>query len=412
MKVHVAADDRQRVIHSLVREVGDRPEGMGHVCIEDLAALVSGTLFKTECSRVENHLLSCPACAQLSSRLHDEFEAGVVPILLRRATSPGTSHLSLSAKITRRWSPWLLGTMAAAVVLFVSVSSYFDFGNNDRLALRDCLVVSRVGAPFLEAKTAGENHQPIEPGTWLTQGTAIEVGAGDWLEVMDRHGEFWVVTPHEESSLSPATPFSQELAKRAWDERNFMHLPERKTVAAVAPKQDDINIVHPRGAIFGRRPQIRWSSERPTRKVSRGVFEKGKQKALFRQVGKGRKLSWPADVLSLEPGRQYWVKVFQLEGDKEILAEISFNVIDGPQRVKVEQGLFALETMVGRSPNILRAEFLRQMNLYAECREELERLRITETENVALLLRLRDAFRQLGLQRETIWISRLIGKRR
>ncbi len=412
MKAHATADDRQRVIHALIRETSDEDSHAEHLSTEDLAALVSGTLFKTECSRIENHLLSCHLCAELAHRIQLEFEAGVVPILLRRAASSGQGASSLSARLTRRWSPWVLGVLAAVIVLIVSMTSVVQCGNETRSLDRDLLVYLRLGTPFSRQREGKGIALPIEPGSWLQNGQPIEIGPGDWVEAIDRQGEFWRVTPDRQYVFRVGNEFSQMLAKRAWQDRNQFTSNREMDLRGNALQKEGVHIVHPRQEIYRTRPRLRWATSRSARVYYLSVVDSKDGSLQLRRQVKGLSLPWPDDVLPLRHGASYRIEIRLKSFQNQVTAAANFSVVDGKKRLEIESQLQALGKLVGRGPNILRAELLRQDGFHAECREELERLRITQTENVALLARLRLAFEELGLVDESRRMSRLIAKRR
>lgn len=175
-----------------------------------------------------------------------------------------------------------------------------------------------------------------------------------------------------------------------------------------------LHVIHPRHEIFETRPQVRWGGSRTAREYVVRLFPKSetKGKEIFIENTRGRSLPWPVKILPLRPGVEYVVEINAASGANDIIASATFTVVSGERRTQIQKDFLSMDRMLGKRPNILRGELLRQHGLHAECREELERLRVSETENVSLLRRLRVAFKALGLTEEANRMSRLIGKRR
>ncbi|MCB9831408.1 MAG: hypothetical protein H6807_02965 [Planctomycetes bacterium] len=411
MRGHHEADERQRIVHYLVRELADESGAVEHLDAEDLAGLVSGTLLKTELGRVENHLLACPACRRRAIDLQADFEAGVVPMLLRRPALREDGGRLFGRRLPRRWTPWILGAVAAVLAIALPMTEILPFGASRRSVRERHFVFRRLGSPQLIDAEDGE-VRPVEPGGFVDPGQEIVARPGDYIEALKSDGEVVALVEGRWRQRDPGDLFSKRFFDRAEADR-----PTIRDLAAAEPEAgrglgDVVRVIHPLRRIHDLRPSLRWAGGSGGQGFEIRVFDEDDDRQLFKRVEDGYAIHWPDEVLSLRPGGRYRIEVQPRPVSRDLVAKLRFEVVGGVERDEIDRDLVRIAALGGAGPSMLRAEYFRQRGLHAEAREELERLRRADSENVELLMRLKVAYRRLGLGYEESRLLTIVEKRR
>ena len=414
MRGQSAEDEKQRVVHALVREAGNAADLYGaleHLSVEDFAALASGTLFKTECARIENHLAACADCRGLARDVHDEFEAGVVPILMRRAANPKNTQTRLSVRLTRRWWPWWLSLLAALLVMRIADPSFLDLTNTADVVESRGFVVKRLGTPFFLPQGASE-PLPVDPGTWLAVGDALETEAGDYLLILNEAGALQRVAGGQWTEEQSADDFARQIFSQAWADRAQMEADLLAPALAAQRAGNQPRFIHPLDDLADLRPCFRWYSPSVHETYEVQVFDEQKGGLIFSHRTNGRHFAFPSEVLSLSPGRRFRLELRSSPFNGPAVANAFFATLDEHRITQIDKELRLLAPFMAKGPQILRAEYFRQRGLHAQAREELARLRVQETENLLILERLKVVYRALNLPQEERQTAKLIKKRR
>ena len=417
MRAHDVEDDRWRAVMHLQRsasttethdadatghEASSPSDDARHLGADELAALVAGTLLPSECIRLEGHLLACTECRTLAHRLHEDFEAGAAPMLLRRSTtvSPRTA---VHVRVTRRVTPWVLAALAALVVVFVPFSIDRWFSRTEFVAPEAMLVIARDGTPVVKSKE-GVSHRPAEIGTWLEAGDELIFDDGDLLRAIGRDGSMHRIDRDgRETETEPATDLADLFARIDDDRPRLLH----DLQAPVQPEPVGVpSLLHPRGPTYSTRPSFRWSDSVLRRGYRIRVVREGDAPdVVLEESVEGRELRYPRRALPLEPGHRYTVYLVGREPDSRTNSEVI--VLDGSARRNAETTLARIADVVTPRVNLLRAEYCRQHGLLGEAREELESLLVGDPDNLEILGRLEVVSRQLGLPREVARMRRL-----
>lgn len=403
MRRESPADDLLHAVHHLARLAGEEEADPDvHLDIGDLAALTAGTLFESECTRVENHLLVCRACRDAAAALHREYEAGAVPILMRRRAPTGPSRPTIREKITRRWSPTIIALLVFAVVLMVTAGRNLLLGEKDVAMPQRRLVVSRVGGP--DVRMADNSLRPATPGEWLESGETLVLETGDVVVVAGEDGTLAELTMDAEHPLA-VSPLLEEIfagASRRWITRRG-ELGRKPAVQGPPP----LTVLHPIGKTLDRRPAVQWVAADEEESFAVEIRPSTGRAPVYEESAAGGLCRFPSKVVALQEGRDYVAHVAGPGGE----AEARFTIVRGGERERIEGELDELDHLVGREANVLRAELLWERGLRGEARRELERLRKRDASNLNVLARLKLLLADLGLEHEESRILKLLLKR-
>ena len=411
MRTQHPIDDRQRVVHHLVRQtLGDQGTGaVEHLETDELAALIAGTLFKTECSRVENHLLSCATCQAAAAGLHADQEAGVVPILVRRADSVVARPTTFRERLTRRYSPLVAATLVFLLLAAVPFSLNRFLSAGEVRLDETVLVVRRFGTPVI---LADGDRSPAETGAWIDDVATLLMERGDRVRVLRSSGRLSWVTVDGMDEDGPVHALFAGLYQGALRSRDEIDRMAHRRAPPPQGPSGRPRILHPLGRLHDVRPPIRWTDANPVEAYEVVLVRRDDRREIFRREAGGRVLAYPADALSLEPGRAYTVWVGPRHGDAGSRSQpVEFQIVETKRWEEVGKALALLDRTVGKQASLLRAEYLRQSALLAEAREELEALRVDDGANVHLLALLKVMYRWMGLHEEEARLHRVLAKR-
>jgi len=382
MRDYVREDDQQRAVHLLVR-THISGSGLGspsdHLDGDELAGMISGTLLKTECCRVENHLLSCDSCRQSARFLHKDHEAGVMPILLRRATAGSDPGERLHQALTRQYTPWIIGILVFAffIILPLSIERYLTSG--EHVCEERYMVISRVGTPVIK-DPEGNRHMPAETGSWLVAGDILLMETGDVLELLGDDGGVMRMTTAGIEQQASSSGVLAGLFDGAWKDRVRVERIALRDVVDI-DEGGGLRILHPRKKVYSQRPNLRWvgDSVRRSYRVKIAEYGEDSERPVFERVVQGGRLRYPQSALSLERGRIYDITITPLTmvgrpQDDDPTGKV--RVAGNEDAQKFADDLAILDPLLGRGHNLLRAFSYMRHQLWSEAKEELEACRL------------------------------------
>ncbi|MCA9323054.1 MAG: hypothetical protein KDB53_20095 [Planctomycetes bacterium] len=397
MRRQEPADDRARCLHALARDLvvpdPDRPER--HLGTDDLAALVSGTLFRTECARIENHLLVCEPCRSRAHALNEDYEAGVVPILFRRAVGATSGATRVRRRFGRRWIPWVVGLSAFLIVLGAWSAGWLAFLDSGPQLTERFLVSSVQGKP--RRRTASEGPRDVVmAGNWLLPGDHVEFRDGASVEVLDRYGALSSLDEDGRHPIDAPLPLLAAIFERGWEERQDLHELAHAAVPGGVVDDRALRVASPRGLILSDRPSLRWEDGVGRSPYRIRVRDLQRNLLLIDSEVKGRELAWPDDHLPLPESGNFQMEVEIQPYRREPPAVSQFQTLANDRRNALIEQRLALDRSLGKWPRFLRAMWLRQQGLADDAREELEILRQREPSNIAVLSLLKVVYRDTG----------------
>ncbi len=391
------AEDHQRVVHELVRElegIDIATDETGHLTLGEFAALVSGSLLPAELGRVEDHLMICETCRKRAKTLHADHEARVVPTLVRRAPSAVNLRTRGSEFLRRRVLSWTLGLLVFAAALGAGISFQDWFGDHTVPITEPLLVTDVIGRPEI-VDLDNDPRVGLWPGQWLLRGDSLLIGPGEIVECIDGNGAMVEIGRDGPGRADETDPLLARVVRRAFKERT------RVLTDSTAPIEGEadspVEILFPRGLIHDLRPTLRWeaASGRWAIEVAM-VLPRREDVLVVSDASVEGVFPWPGSRRSLSPGKTYEVKVRRLSGGRDDRGEVRFTVMERPEIDRVLRDLRGLDRKLGRQRSVVRALYFRQEGLLAAACVELEELRGQESSDVPVLRLLKATARDLG----------------
>ncbi len=391
------AEDHQRVVHELVRELEgiDRAtDETGHLTLGEFAALVSGSLLPAELGRVEDHLMICEGCRTRAKTLHEDHEARVVPTLVRRAPSAVNLRTKGSEFLRRRVLSWTLGLLVFAAALGAGISFQDWFGDHDVPISEALLVTEVIGRPEI-VDIEDDPRVGLWPGQWLLRGDSLSIGPGEIVECIDVNGAVVEIGRDGAARSGETDPLLARVIRRALEARTRVLRESAAPVEGVA--DTSVEILFPRGLVHDLRPTIRWQASTGRWSIEVSKVRPKKESVLVVSDASAEGIyRWPGSKRSLSPGMTYEVQVRRLGAGRGDWGRARFSVMNRSDIDRVSRDLRNLDRKLGRQRSVVRALYFRQEGLLAAACVELEELRGQESSDVPVLRLLKATARDLG----------------
>ncbi|MEZ6196977.1 MAG: hypothetical protein R3F20_14820 [Planctomycetota bacterium] len=403
-------EDRQRAVHAMLRrrlesDPTSAPSGEGRIDVDEVAALLSGSLLPSELRLLENRILADERLRERIRALHDDYEAGAVPQLIRRVRTSRATRAPGAARFIRRQGPYWL-----ALLVFVVVGALpFSFRACSRRVEREVkpasVVLESRGRPRVET---ADGEAVLFEGSVLGQGARIAFGRDDGVVLLTAGGSRRELDAEGERMVGTATGVLAGLFTAT-----FVNHSARAGAQVPAGADADANpagFVRPRGGILSARPEFAWSEvDGGPGYLLRILGSDGVE--VLSQVVDTESVSFPRNAPALRRGGSYQAEVHSLRNPDGVV-RTSFRIAEDSVLRDWEALRPRLAEIVGRSPSVLEAEWLANRDLDGEALTVLEGLKRDAPANVEILDRLRWICLRLGLDDRAAHFQSLRDRRR